>query len=74
MHRSEVAESARCAVCGTAVWIGRGRGYAFGPDRFLCWDCSLKRGGSYDERRDEWTQAPDLSDLAVTLNGEQPQG
>lgn len=65
MHRSEAAEATRCAVCGATIWIGQGRGYCFGSDRFLCWDCALERGGRYDPDLDEWTDPPNCSDVAT---------
>lgn len=63
MHRSEAAELGPCAECGAEVHVTAGRSYAVDATRVLCFDCALRRGGTYDEIHDVWTAAPDLSAL-----------
>lgn len=63
MHRSELPDLATCADCGAEISRTQGRGYLFAGERVLCFDCALRRGGSYDERSDRWTRAPATADL-----------
>lgn len=63
MHRSEELELESCAECGAEVHTARGRSYALDAERVLCFACALRRGGSYDDRHDTWTEAPDLAGL-----------
>lgn len=63
MHRSEASELDTCADCGAEVHVARDRTFAAPGDRVLCFACAERRGGSYDELHDVWTQAPDLSGL-----------
>jgi hypothetical protein len=65
MHRSETRELAACAECGAEIVAERDRGYQFGTGAALCFACAVRRGGSYDERRDRWTTPPDVSGLAT---------
>jgi recombinational DNA repair protein (RecF pathway) len=68
MHRSETREFESCADCGAEVTPGRERAYAFGPGSFLCFECALRRGGSYDETHDRWTVEADTAGLPVSEN------
>ncbi len=61
MHTTEAAQYEICASCGTEV-LSSERAYAF-EESVLCYECSLARGGVYDELHDRWTSAPDVSDL-----------
>ena len=63
MHRAEEGELSSCADCGAEVWISRDRGYRFGQDLGLCFDCSVRRGGVWDEGHDRWLKDPDLAGL-----------
>lgn len=63
MHRSETRELTSCADCGADVWPDRDRAYAFGPEACLCFDCAVRRGGSYDETHDRWLRPPDSRGL-----------
>jgi hypothetical protein len=63
VHRSETHDLANCADCGAEISRSQGRGFAFGRLDVLCFDCALRRGGSYDERSDRWTRAPSIDDL-----------
>ncbi len=64
MHASEAHQFEFCASCGAEVQIARDRGYALDAERVLCFPCAVQRGGSYDEHRDLWVEAPDLANLA----------
>ncbi|MBM4382800.1 MAG: hypothetical protein FJ091_05465 [Deltaproteobacteria bacterium] len=64
MHRSEARELGYCAECGAEVHSSRDRTYAVDAERSLCFACAVQRGGCFDERRDLWTHAPDLSGLS----------
>lgn len=52
-----------CADCGAEIWLIGNRAFSASPDNVLCFECSERRGGVYDEQRDTWTLAPDVSDL-----------
>jgi hypothetical protein len=63
MHRSETRESTTCADCGAEISSSQ-RVYAFGQESALCWECAVRRGGSYDETHDRWVEAPSTAGLA----------
>lgn len=63
MHRSETQRLATCADCGAEIAPATERGFALGSDAFLCFACTVRRGGRYDERLDRWEDAPAVSDL-----------
>lgn len=63
MHREEAEQLVPCAGCGAVISPGPDRGYAFGLDRVLCWQCATDRGGSYDSEEDRWTVEPRVADL-----------
>ncbi len=63
MHRSERERLVSCLDCGAEIRIGPDRGFAFGERGALCWDCAIRRGGSYDETHDHWTHEPRIDDL-----------
>ena len=52
-----------CADCGAPLAVALERGYPFGDERALCFDCAGRRGGVYDEVHDHWTQPPNLAGL-----------
>ena len=62
MHRSEAEELRPCAGCGNETSPTE-RAYCFGHEELLCFSCAELRRGTYDEARDQWTVAPDVSDL-----------
>lgn len=62
MHASEEERVSPCAECGAEVST-TDRVYVFGAGELLCFGCSLKRHGAYDERHDRWRVAPDVADL-----------
>jgi len=63
MHRSETQLAGPCSDCGTAIRPTEERTFRFGARGVLCCDCALRRGGSYDETRDRWTEEPRTDDL-----------
>jgi hypothetical protein len=63
MHRSEASELVVCSDCGASVSSGQDREFEFGGALVLCFDCSLRRGGRYDEARDLWSHAPTFDDI-----------
>lgn len=68
MHRSETYDLVRCANCEEEVSADDHRAYLFGAGAALCYECALERGGRYDEGRDDWTRAPDLSAFASLVD------
>ncbi|MEB2344580.1 MAG: hypothetical protein OZ948_07570 [Deltaproteobacteria bacterium] len=63
MRSSESRELTRCVLCGAEIAPGRDRTFAISPEQFLCFACAVRRGGSWDERRDRWTEEPELGGL-----------
>jgi hypothetical protein len=63
MYREESDAMRICDDCGAIVDSERGRGYAGSGNAFLCLECARNRGGTYDELRDSWVQAPKVGDL-----------
>ena len=61
MHESEAALYETCASCASEV-LASERAYAFG-DSVVCYECSLARGGIYDDVHDRWTRTPDVAEL-----------
>lgn len=53
-----------CARCGARIWPERERGYRFGEQQALCWECALALGGRYDGERERWVQTPNITGLA----------
>lgn len=64
MHRSELEDATPCAACDAMVEPGAARGYGFGSDAVLCWQCAVDRGGSYDAEQERWVSPPRVDDLA----------
>jgi hypothetical protein len=53
-----------CGDCGALFDPATQRGYVVEIEAVaLCAACATRRGGVYDEVRDTWTVAPDVSDL-----------
>lgn len=63
MHRSETEELVPCSDCGAEVSIAGARAFTFGSAGVLCWDCAVRRGGSYDAQHERWSTAPRTGDL-----------
>jgi len=62
MHRSEMEAMVPCAGCGTAI-PDDSRSFAFGETQLLCWECAIRRGGSFDAKEDRWITEPHTEDL-----------
>lgn len=56
-------ETATCVECGAELWPERDRAFACGPDSYLCFACSERRGGIYEANHDRWSVPPDVSGL-----------
>lgn len=63
MHREEGAELSVCADCGAEIAPGIDRAYTFGTAGVLCWECAVRRGGSYDGQHEVWSKPPRVDDL-----------
>lgn len=63
VHRSENEQYSNCSDCGAVIAAGAERGFLFGSDGVLCWECALRRGGAYDARHECWTRSPRVDDL-----------
>jgi hypothetical protein len=67
MDIAEWEEGTECADCSSEIAQRTDRGFAFGEQLVLCFECATRRGGSYDAERDEWMRAPNLDGLASDL-------
>ena len=63
MHRSEEGALATCADCGAEIAPAVAEGFTFGTRGALCFECSIRRGGSYDADQDRWTTEPNLEGI-----------
>ena len=63
MHREESDELVACALCGATIAPASDRGYSFGENAVLCFQCAERRGGRYDSDEDRWTSEPSVGDL-----------
>lgn len=63
MHQTESNELTECAECGAEVSPGPDRAYVYSDENVLCFECSVKRGGSWDAAHERWEKAPDLTGL-----------
>jgi hypothetical protein len=52
-----------CVACGATFAPEDARAYAVDEETFLCWACSLDRGGKFDAQRDCWVRPPDVRGL-----------
>ena len=59
----EQDEASSCIDCGAMVWVDSDKAFASGPDTYLCYACSRRRGGVFDEREDRWAVLPDVTGL-----------
>ena len=71
MERDDRDDFEVCSRCGARV-LTEDRAFGFGTENVLCGPCAIARGGSYDEERDVWTVAPDLTGLADEAYGAAP--
>jgi hypothetical protein len=58
-------ELVECVACGASIAPEVARAYAVSPDVYLCWMCSLERGGRFDDEEDRWVRPPDVEGLPV---------
>ncbi len=63
MHRSEERQLATCADCGARFDAVSDRGFGIDAESALCWTCALRRGGTWDEEREQWSTEPGVADL-----------
>lgn len=63
MHRTEAEVLTICADCGAEFDVERDRGYAAGATVAICFECAVKRGGSYDGMFERWVDVPRLDGL-----------
>ena len=71
-HEDEREIASACADCGEPIQPGSGgSSYAFGEQSQLCWSCAIRRGGSYDAKRERWVAEPRTSDLKIRMRGEE---
>jgi len=69
MHESELRRLVDCVCCGATLSVARDRAYSLAHDRVLCFECSVRRGGRFDEERDDWSSPPDTLDLQINVEG-----
>jgi hypothetical protein len=62
MFSTEDEEYASCAACNREV-SRADNVYAFEGDRVLCFGCSGRRHGIYQDLLERWSIAPDVDDL-----------
>ena len=62
MHEQEFNELTKCMDCGALIAPERDRAFAVSDEDFLCFECSLRRGGAYDAEMDRWIVAPSVGD------------
>ncbi len=58
MRDEEYDDLNQCIDCGATIAPGTDRVFALSPEEFLCFECSVRRGGVYDADEDRWTRAP----------------
>ena len=63
MEPEELAELVECWECGATVSPSEDAVYQFGDKAVLCLECSIKRGGEYDDAEERWTRPPSLDAL-----------
>lgn len=51
-----------CVDCGATIDPERDRAFAVSPELYLCFDCSIRRGGRWDAYDDKWVVAPNVGD------------
>ncbi|HEX2675481.1 MAG TPA: hypothetical protein VHM19_02545 [Polyangiales bacterium] len=65
MHQSETTQLSNCLSCGDEISLSVDRPFLLFEDRAVCFKCAIARRGEYDESRDTWTRAPDMSGLRL---------
>jgi hypothetical protein len=51
------------AMQGSAELASDDVSYAFGYQSAMCFDCAVRRGGSYDAVNERWATLPRIDDL-----------
>lgn len=62
MHQEEM-DMVVCDDCGAELALEGSRAYRYSDDGFLCFDCTVRRGGTYDTVHETWMLVPEVSDL-----------
>lgn len=52
-----------CTDCNGDLGLDPSLRYDGGNGVRLCWECALRRGGTFDAKQDRWVALPDISDL-----------
>lgn len=61
----EIETTERCVDCGAEIATGSAdRSFAVTDDDVLCYECALRRGGSWDELHARWSTPPRIDDLS----------
>jgi hypothetical protein len=60
-----------CWGCNATVSGAEDRVYAFGELGVLCFECAVRRGGTFDAKQERWVRAPNLSGLRAEPFSEQ---
>lgn len=55
-----------CSDCKKDVDPEREHCFAITDEVVLCYTCSVRRGGAYDESDDKWARAPRLEDVPLS--------
>ncbi len=63
MPEDEADQWVPCTACGATIQPAADRGFMFGEHGALCWECAIRRGGTYDSQEDRWTTPPHVADL-----------
>ena len=58
-------EQVECVACGATFAPQEARAFPIHEMAYLCWSCSLDRGGRFDASQDRWVLPPDVHDLHV---------
>ena len=62
MEGDEYDDLYQCIDCGAEIAPGTDRVFAVSPEEYLCFDCSVRRGGQYDADEDRWVRVPWVAD------------
>lgn len=54
---------ALCSDCNRDLGVDPTLFYEATSGAQLCWDCAIRRGGTFDAKQDRWVIRPDISDL-----------
>lgn len=54
-----------CSDCNKELFPEVEHCFAITDELLLCYECSVRRGGAYDELHDKWARAPRLEDVPL---------